>query len=128
MNTLFLRRAMIGVSPAFFFSLFSTDFTPQDYIEGISRLQALGFDAYQLEIYHQSSLHTWEDQAATVASHAQRKGLQASQFVAHFLLESTADSESLVSDVGLQEMERVCSLLSISLNALLLLSHWPLLP
>jgi len=81
-------------------------------MEGISRLKALGFEAYQLEIYHRQSLPSWEKQAANLANHAEQKGLKASQFVAHFLLEATANPKSLLSDVGLLEMERVCTLLS----------------
>ena len=92
---------MIGVSPAFFFSLFSTDFTPSDYMEGISRLKALGFEAYQLEIYHRQSLPLGKNKQQILLTTPSK------DFASQFVVLLPTLIPSLLSDVGLLEMERV---------------------
>ena len=82
---------MIWVSPAFFFSLYSTDFTIDDYIRGLYKLKDLGLEGFQLEVFHPTRLSEWEQQSPRLAAKADALSLIPTQFVAHFLLESTRD-------------------------------------
>lgn len=103
---------MLGVSPAFFFSSYSTEFTVHDYAKGLEVLKRMGFTGYQLEIFDKHRLGEWETGYQTVADKAEELGMQATQFVAHFLLAATADEASLLSDFGFEEMKRVVEIVS----------------
>jgi sugar phosphate isomerase/epimerase len=103
---------MIGVSPAFFFSLYSTDFSLKDYGKGLKILGEEGFTHYQLEIYKTSKLAEWEKGYQELKNQANDQGLQATQFVAHFLNEATLTPESLLSDFGFEELKRVVTIAS----------------
>lgn len=103
---------MIGVSPAFFFSLYSTDFSLKDYGKGLDILGKEGFSHYQLEIYKTSKLGEWEKGCKALKSQSDDMGLQATQFVAHFLHEATADAAALLSDFGFEELKRVVGIAS----------------
>ncbi|HCS35561.1 MAG TPA: hypothetical protein DIW48_02475 [Sphaerochaeta sp.] len=103
---------MLGVSPAFFFSSYSTEFTVHDYAKGLEVLKRMGFTGYQLEIFDKDRLGEWETGYRTVVHKADELGMQATQFVAHFLLAATADETSLLSDLGFEEMERVVEIVA----------------
>ena len=103
---------MIGVSPAFFFSLYSTDFTVKDYVRGLDVLQKLGLSGYQLEVFTKSRLDEWEKDWPSLLKRSNELGLTVTQFVAHFLLSATVDAEALVGDQGYEEMKRVTEIVS----------------
>jgi hypothetical protein len=103
---------MIGVSPAFFFSLYSTDFTVKDYIRGLRVLQSLGIEGYQLEVFKADRLEEWEKEGVSLFQCGQDLDLNATQFVAHFLLSATKDIDSLMSDDGYEQMRRVTGIVS----------------
>jgi sugar phosphate isomerase/epimerase len=103
---------MIGVSPAFFFSLYSTDFTVKDYIRGLSILQRLGIEGYQLEVFKADRLEEWEKEGEYLFQCGRNLDLNATQFVAHFLLSATQDVDSLMSDYGYEQMRRVTGIVS----------------
>jgi sugar phosphate isomerase/epimerase len=103
---------MIGVSPAFFFSLYTTDFTVKDYIRGLRVLQSLGIEGYQLEVFKADRLEEWEKEGVSLFQCGQDLDLNATQFVAHFLLSATKDIDSLMSDDGYEQMRRVTGIVS----------------
>jgi sugar phosphate isomerase/epimerase len=103
---------MIGVSPAFFFSLYTTDFTVKDYSDGLEVLHELGLTGFQLEIFKKERLDEWERDWPLLLHKSEDLGLGTTQFVAHFLLSATADAEALNSDVGFEEMRRVTEIVS----------------
>ncbi len=94
-----------GVSPAFVFSRHTTAFTPADYVTSLPVMRELGFCSYQPEIYFAAALTAWaEGGARAVQQAAADAGLRASQFVAHFLMESFATAPRLAvldADVAL---------------------------
>ena len=98
---------MLGVSPAYFFSRFTTDFTVSDYIRGLEPLKSEGFSGFQLEIFHGARLNEWLNEAPELSARADALGMTATQFVAHFLLAATKDEASLLADLGLEEMKKV---------------------
>lgn len=102
---------MIGVSPAFFFSKYTTHFSVEDYRDGLDLLATSGLTGYQLEIFHADQLEHWCSNGYRISQKACSLGLQATQFVAHFLLPATAHAEALNQDSGLKDMERVLSML-----------------
>lgn len=103
---------MIGVSPAFVFSSYSTDFTVHDYASALSTLKRMGFTGYQLEIFAKDRLEEWEKGYDIIVQKASDHNLLATQFVAHFLLSATANESSLLSDHGFEEMKRVTAIVS----------------
>ena len=103
---------MIGVSPAFFFSLYTTDFTVKDYLRGLSVLQSLGFEGYQLEVFKADRLDEWEKEGKSLFRRGEDLNLKVTQFVAHFLLSATQDTDTLMSDYGYEQMRRVTGIVS----------------
>lgn len=106
-----LGVGMIGVSPAFFFSTYSTDFSVDDYCDGLTLLKELGIEGFQLEVFHESRLREWTDRASRIQQKADELELTVTQFVAHFLLEATRTPRALLSDYGFDQMERVTEIL-----------------
>ncbi len=99
---------MIGVSPAFFISRFTNRFTPEDVAAGLKSLAPMGYQRFQLEVFHQESLPVWVRRGASlVRREANALKLKVSQFVAHFMLESFASPETLDSDAVVDEMRSV---------------------
>jgi hypothetical protein len=80
---------MYGVSPAYFFSRFTTDFTVRDYARGLDWLAESGFQGFQLEVFHRDRLGEWAAEASLLRARASSLGMTATQFVAHFLLYTT---------------------------------------
>ena len=101
---------MIGVSPSFFFSKYSTNFSIDDYIDGLKDLKILGVDCFQGEIYKKENIEEWEEGANKLALSYKKLNLKMSLFVAHFLINYTKDFDSLFNDSCYQEFKRVCSL------------------
>ena len=98
---------MIGVSPAYFFSRYTTDFSVGQYAQGLPLLTAMGFDSYQLEVFDAARIDEWRTGAAGLAARAEELGLVESQFVAHFLMERTRSIDALSSDGGDDDVARV---------------------
>ncbi len=101
---------MYGVSPAYFFSRFSTDFSVEDYIRGLDWLAGSGFGGFQLEVFHKEKLGEWESKAGALSAAAHGLGMEATQFVAHFLLYTTREEASLLSEAGYEEMKAVAGI------------------
>jgi sugar phosphate isomerase/epimerase len=118
---------MIGVSPAFFLSRFTNRFTPEDVAAGLKTLARMGYEGFQLEVFHRETLPGWVQQGASlVRRESAGLGLKATQFVAHFMLGAFASAETLHSDAGIEEMKSVleivgrfeeCSIVTVPLGA-----------
>jgi sugar phosphate isomerase/epimerase len=99
---------MIGVSPAYFISINTSRFSPDDVAEGLEGLAALGFQGFQLEVFHRERLGDWlETGAVKVRKQSLELGFQATQFVAHFMLEDFADRQRLISNAAAEQMKKV---------------------
>jgi sugar phosphate isomerase/epimerase len=95
-----------GVSPAFVLSARGEDFSPDDFCVCLDRIAALGFEAFQPEVFHRDRLPEWlAGGARRVAECARDMNLQASQFVAHFLTPCLSSAASLRSDEGTEELK-----------------------
>jgi sugar phosphate isomerase/epimerase len=100
-----------GVSPAFVLSACGEDFTPDDFCACLERIAALGFDAFQPEVFHRERLPEWLAGGARLLSARGRDlNLSASQFVAHFLTPCLASAASLRSDEDADELKRTIEL------------------
>lgn len=105
------KGVSFGVSPAYFFSRFTTDFTVEQIARALPDLRKLGFEGFQLEIYHADRLGEWETKGATLASIAREEGLIPTQFVGHFLLQGFESGDMLRSSFGIAEMKRIVDIL-----------------
>jgi len=103
---------MFGVSPAYFFSRYTTDFTVTQYAKGLDQLKLMGFSGFQLEVFKRERITQWLDGADALAGRAAALGMTSTQFVAHFLLYTTRDEEALLSDRGYEDMKRVVEIVS----------------
>jgi len=103
---------MFGVSPAYFFSRYTTDFTVAQYAEGLDHLRSMGFTGFQLEVFRADRIGEWLDGASVLSARAAALGMETTQFVAHFLLYATRDEEALLSDRGYEDMKRVVEIVS----------------
>lgn len=101
---------MIGVSPSFFFSKYSTDFTVEDYIDGLKFLKEMGIEAFQGEIYKKENISDWEENSSKLAKSYKKLNLNMSLFVAHFFINYTLDFDSFFDDSCLLEIKRVCDI------------------
>ncbi|GAB4369956.1 MAG: hypothetical protein Kow009_06510 [Spirochaetales bacterium] len=106
-----LSKFSFGVSPAYFFSRFTTDFTVDQIASALPDLKQMGFEGFQLEIYHAERMGEWESKGAMLASRARETGLIPTQFVAHFLLHGFESREALESSFGIEEIKRVVEIL-----------------
>ena len=103
---------MYGVSPAYFFSRYTTDFTVAEYANGLDLLKDLGFRGYQLEVFHPDRLDEWLRESVGLRAKSDDMGMLVTQFVAHFLLMATRNEDALMSDLGLDEMKRVTEIVA----------------
>lgn len=101
---------MIGVSPSFFFSKYTTDFSIYDYIDGLESLKELGVDCFQGEIYKKEKIDEWRDNGKILASSYGKLDLKMSLFVAHFLINYTGKFDSLFDDSCFSDVETVCQI------------------
>jgi sugar phosphate isomerase/epimerase len=118
---------IIGVSPAYFISRFSNRFTPEEVASGLKDLAEIGFQGFQLEVFHRETLDTWVRSGASLVRQASADlGLKATQFVAHFMMEAFSNKEKLFSDAGIMEMPSVldivrrydeCGIVTVPLGA-----------
>ncbi len=99
---------MIGVSPAYFLSLFSPNFTPTDIEQSLQRIYETGFQALQLETFTPAQLAHWDEPTCRRLSAALADtGLTVSQFVAHHLMLYFASADGLRSNDLTTEFRRV---------------------
>lgn len=104
--------AVYGVSPAYFISRFGDRFSPEQVASALPDIRSLGYDAYQLEVFHAATLEAWERGGVRrVAEVGDSLGLLPSQFVAHFLLHAFENPEALSGSYGLAELVRVVAML-----------------
>jgi len=101
---------MLGVSPSFFFSKYTTDFSIFDYIEGLSDLKDLGFDCFQGEIFQKEKITEWEENAQILTKAYKDKNLKMSLFVAHFFIHYTENLKGLYDDTCFEDIKRVCEI------------------
>jgi len=104
---------MIGVSPAFIFSLYGPGFSTGNFCEGLQLARALGFSAYQPEILIGTALPEWMAGARNVHHIAGDLGLVPTQFVAHFMLEQFSNPEKLNPGSGIDELNQVLDIMQI---------------
>ena len=98
----------IGVSPAYYISRFTHRFTPDDVADSLGELARQGFHTFQLEVFHRENLDDWRARGAGIVRRQSiAHGLQASQFVAHFMLEDFADRQNLISNAAIEQMKVV---------------------
>lgn len=103
----------IGVSPAYFISHFGNRFKPEEVAESLRELAHIGFQGFQIEVFHRETLESWvRSGAALVREASQDLGLKAGQFVAHFMLQAFANGEALFSDAGIREMDSVMAIVT----------------
>ena len=117
---------MTGVSPAYFISRYTDRFTPSDVCEGLAEISELGFQQFQLEVFHVENLADWVNGGSQqVRQCSDGLGLRPSQFVAHFMLNAFSNASSVMSDSGLVEIDSVlqivdrfedCSIVTIPLG------------
>ena len=104
---------MFGVSPAFVVSLYGPDFTVSDFCDALDKVKALGFGAYQPEIFTRAGLDEWANGGAKkVSEKAQQLELKPTQFVAHFMHAYFATPQQVMSDSGIDELKRVVELVA----------------
>jgi sugar phosphate isomerase/epimerase len=120
-------KGVIGVSPAYFISRYGDRFSPHQVAEGLAEVAGLGFEGFQLEVYHEDTLDEWISSGAAVVAEARRRnGLEATQFVAHFLLHGFASEEAIGAASGIAQTEKIlrslelfpeCPLVTVPLGA-----------
>ena len=118
---------MTGVSPAYFISRYTDRFTPADVSEGLIEIAELGFQQFQLEVFHAETLADWINSGILqVRQRSGDLGLRPSQFVAHFMLNAFSNTASVMSDAAFTEIDSVleiverfedCSIVTIPLGA-----------
>jgi sugar phosphate isomerase/epimerase len=97
-----------GVSPAFVFSRHTTNYSVEDFRKSLLAARALGFSAFQPEIYHQERVAEWlNGGGAQIARLARELDLHVSQFVAHFLMPAFASRARLADHSDLEALKRV---------------------
>jgi sugar phosphate isomerase/epimerase len=100
-----MKEIQFGVSPAYHISRFGDGFSPEQVASSLVEIKALGFQAFQLEVFHPETLSDWAQRgAALVAEAVEKTGLYPSQFVGHFLLHAFENPEALESGFGINEM------------------------
>ena len=99
---------MFGVSPAFIVSLYGKQFSIQDFCQALEVVKELGFSGFQPEIFTKEALPDWINSGSkTISKKAGELGLQATQFVAHFMMEVFSTPEEVHSDSGLEDLKNV---------------------
>ena len=104
---------MIGVSPAFIYSLYGPGFSIGNFCEGLQLVRKLGFSAYQPEIMVGTALPEWVHDARSVHRTASDLGLVPTQFVAHFMLEEFSNPEKLNPRSGIDELKQVLDIMHV---------------
>ena len=99
---------MFGVSPAFVVSLYGKQFSVKDFCQALDVVKESGFSGFQPEIFTKEALPDWAGSGSkTVGKKAGELGLQATQFVAHFMMENFSTPQEVDSDSGLEDLKSV---------------------
>jgi sugar phosphate isomerase/epimerase len=95
--------------------------------EGLIEIAELGFQQFQLEVFHAETLADWINSGSLqVRQRSGDLGLRPSQFVAHFMLNAFSNTASVMSDAAFTEIDSVleiverfedCSIVTIPLGA-----------
>jgi len=106
---------LIGLSPAYYISRFTDEFTPSDVAGSLNDIAAMGYGGFQLEVFHRRNLKLWlEGGSQRVRQRADDLNLKPTQFVAHFMLAAFANPQNLNSGLnaagyrGPYDIEIVC--------------------
>jgi len=76
--------------------------------DSLGELARQGFRTFQLEVFHRENLDDWRARGAGIVRRQSiAHGLQASQFVAHFMLQDFTDRQSLISNAAAEQMKKV---------------------
>ncbi len=86
---------MFGVSPKFFVVRSGEDYRVDDYVRMLDRVSSLGFESFQGEIFKESQIVDWEENAYRIEKRAGELGLIEDMFVAHFLMEGSVTSKAI---------------------------------
>jgi sugar phosphate isomerase/epimerase len=104
-NDVIMADPIIGVSPAYFISRFGDRFTADQMVTGLEEVAAMGFGGFQPEVFHRGALLDWQKRGAPlVARQAEALGLQATQFVAHFMLHAFSAPQHLENPAPLEDI------------------------
>lgn len=77
---------MLGVSPAYFVSMFGAQFGPRETALGLGALAGIGYASFQAEIFSPEALGAWKPSSiCELRAAAADAGLVCGAFVAHFL-------------------------------------------
>jgi hypothetical protein len=98
---------VFGVSPAFVLSGYGHDFSLENYCEALPRIQRIGFDAFQSEIYTAAAAPEWLQGGGDACSGSSPTSDGPTQFVAHFMLACFATEGRLGPGRGCDEEERI---------------------
>jgi len=105
---------MIGVSPAYFLSLFSSRFTPGNIESSLSELTRIGFQSLQLETFVPEQVDLFDKASCLQLKRSiETVGLSTSQFVAHHLQEYFSSFEGLNNPRLISDFRRILSVVTL---------------
>ncbi len=97
-----------GVSPAFFFSRHTTNYSADEFRSSLHAVRALGFAAFQPEIYKREKVAEWlSGGGVQIIGLAKELDLHVSQFVAHFLMHGFSSRARLADHSDLEVLQPV---------------------
>jgi sugar phosphate isomerase/epimerase len=112
-NDTAMADPLIGVSPAYVISRFGDRFTAEQMAAGLEDVAAMGFGGFQPEVFHRADLSDWQKRGASlVARQARTLGLQATQFVAHFMLHAFSTPQHLEDTAAMDDIRRVIDIVA----------------
>lgn len=77
---------MLGVSPAYFVSMYGAHFGPRETAMGLGALSDIGYASFQAEVFSPETLGSWTPSSIReLRAEASAHGLACGAFVAHFL-------------------------------------------
>lgn len=105
---------MIGVSPAYFLSLFSSRFTPGNISSSLGELTRIGFRSLQLETFVPEQVELFDKgTCAQLKASIETAGLSTSQFVAHHLQDYFSSFEGLNDPQLISDFRRILSVVAL---------------
>lgn len=108
-----ISTALLGVSPAFMLSEWGEGFGPKECAESLRKVAAMGFGAFQLEVFHQDQLSAWSvANCRLVRDRALELGLVSTQLVGHFMLDRLSTTGGLSDPGSLEQAKRLVEIVS----------------
>src|SRR6056297_396977 len=105
---------MIGVSPAYFLSLFSSRFTPGNIKSSLSELTRIGFQSLQLETFVPEQVDLFDKATCEeIKVLIETAGIYTSQFVAHHLQDYFSSLEGLNHSQLKSDFRRILSVAAL---------------